>query len=558
MTTIGAWVLPVVLVLISILTQFLAARSRQSPVFSDDEIGYLANSIVMSGFGSIPHLSGQSYYPGWSVVLVPLWWVLQDPSRVYRAALIMSALAALASLPFYALIARRFGTAWPTAVSAAAIITLLPAITQMSGFALAENFLGLMVAVCGWAAVRAFQRPTPVAFVILGAASAYAFFSHGRLVGLVGASILWGVFLLVKKQWANAISLLASSIILSGVLFLVYRSVTRSLYPMVGKREVKGILSIFHQNPAGFLVATSGQVWYHLAASLGLVVIGVVFLVLKGRLEWKTRTFGAATWILIAALALEVVTAVYVGPAVTSSPFRLDTYTYGRYFQPMASLLSLFGILAALGGVRGKIRRTALLATMLAMAAYVVVGLRVLPDIIENKGGIWLAINVAGLTQFDWPNVTAAHSTPLVAATLAAAIGCFFLMRPRSAATVLVVLGGYFAVASNVAQVRTMRPVFGGFNNAFVLQNYVAQYPHDSVSFDTGGDEFGVSRNIYAYLLEPRPVKIIDTSKTKQLPTTDLVITRRDWPAGKAAGAELIASDSFQNNGLWLMPKAQK
>ena len=123
----AGWIAAGLAVVALIVSHAFAAFGASLPMYWEDEAGYLGNAQVMAGVGEIPELRGRPYYLGWSLLLVPLWWIFQDGQLVYQGAVVLSALCGIALAWPLALIARRFALSWPWSITAGAVIAVSPA-----------------------------------------------------------------------------------------------------------------------------------------------------------------------------------------------------------------------------------------------------------------------------------------------------------------------------------------------------------------------------------------------------------------------------------------------
>ncbi|GAA4264901.1 phospholipid carrier-dependent glycosyltransferase [Frondihabitans peucedani] len=550
--------------------------TRTSPVFFGDEIGYLANTIAIGG-GPALRIDADSYYPGWSLVLVPLWWILRDPLALYRGAVILSALSSLATIPVLAALGRRLGLRTAHAVLAASVVVALPAHALMAGFALAESFLVLVVASAVLLAVIAARAETVRWYLAAGAASGFAFVVHGRVAGIVVAAVAWAILLLLQRRFRAGSALLASALIISALGYALYRHLEVVVYRSTG-READGVAKLFGSAPAATALGTSGQVWYLVVATAGLAIPGVVFVILRAASEIRSRRPGWALWFGVWALGLAAISITYVSRSVAQRD-RLDLFVYGRYLEPATDLLAFFGMVLlvrlaprALGAGRSaapvRLRRRFVRLGIATVGAFAVVtagfGLlahAVVPTADETTSG-WNPMNVLGIVQYGWQLGADDAALPLVQAALIgggvllAVLALGLLVRHRA---VMLALALVFALGSSlVAQTRTVAPAYGGYASAFTLTHAVDRFGSASVSFVTAPDPLApnrssvISRNAYEFFLAPRVVPVV--SGTAALPTTDLAIARKSWPAGVEAGWRRITWDPGYDNALWSRP----
>ena len=111
------WVAAALAIIVLIVSHVFVGSDASLPLYWEDEAGYLANAQVMAGVGEAPDLRGRPYYIGWSIALVPLWWIFQDGHEVYVGAVTLSVLCGIATaVPLAFELARRLRKA-PRAIA---------------------------------------------------------------------------------------------------------------------------------------------------------------------------------------------------------------------------------------------------------------------------------------------------------------------------------------------------------------------------------------------------------------------------------------------------------
>jgi hypothetical protein len=546
--------------LVATIVLILIAADRTFPVFFGDEIGYLANSLSISG-GHDLRISADSYYPGWSLLLAPLWWITSDPLAVYRVAVVFAMLSAIAMIPVLTALGRRLGLRAAPAVVAASAATLLPGHALTAGFALAESFLGLVVAAAVLVAVVAAQTGSPRAFALFGATTGLAFVVHGRVVALVVAALVWGLLLLLRRRLRAGTALLASTVLVAGSGYLLYRHLDLTLYRSAG-RESDGLDKLFGSAPGPVALAGSGQFWFAVVSTAGLVLPGILLVVRSTAREWRTGRPGWATWFGLGAAGLVVVSVTYVSGAVATAE-RLDVYVYGRYLEPVTDVVAFLGLVLLARHVPKRVALGVGGAFAVTAVAYGLVAGAIVPTAKGTVHG-WNPMTVFGLAAFRWIGPPGDARLPLVAAGVVAggvlAVLLGLRLARRNPVWMLVVAVGVFAAGSVVGEFRTVLPSYEQYRTAFTLAGVARSLPGESVSYDTAPDPVrhlasgAISQNAYQFLLAPAVVPVIDGRRT--LPTTALSIGRQFWPEGTAAGWKRLAVDSRYDNGLWVRPGA--
>jgi hypothetical protein len=353
------------------------------PVIHPDELGYVQNAHYLARGGLKPTTE---YYPGYSLLLVPLWWLSRDPLTVWRGALIVNAaLAGLAVVLMWCLLGRlapELDRRWRALIVAAT--AAYPALLLLSDFSMAETaFATAYLGVCLLAA-RAFEgaedagaaTPGWGRWALLGAGCGLLALVHPRgfavyvAVGLVGLVAL--ARSLRRGRWAPLAALAAGLAVGFGVTRVLVVTLKDpasrfSAYSPGGilsrAASVHGVLSLVSE--------AGGQLFYLSVATLGLVPFGLwlTLRALRAAVSGDRRA---------AVLTRAFVGLAFVGIWAVSSLFmnlgtRADKLIYGRYNDGAVAPLLLLALAElarpaasrALGPGRARLR---------AVATWVVVG----------------------------------------------------------------------------------------------------------------------------------------------------------------------------------------
>ena len=73
-------------VLLCMYLHWQVGRSAEAPRTPWDEVHPLQTARFLSGQVDVLPLSGSGYYPGWSILLAPVWWFTDDAELVYQVA----------------------------------------------------------------------------------------------------------------------------------------------------------------------------------------------------------------------------------------------------------------------------------------------------------------------------------------------------------------------------------------------------------------------------------------------------------------------------------------
>ncbi|HEX5265137.1 MAG TPA: hypothetical protein VFW24_00035, partial [Acidimicrobiales bacterium] len=278
--TVLVWTVPVVLFAVTVAVHVVLARHMRTPIIHADEFGYLMGAHFMAQGGSP---TGASYYPGYSALLVPLWWISKNALAVYRWALDVNAvLAGFTSVLSYLLARRLAPRSGPlTWGGAALVVSAYPALVMYSNLAESENLLVPGLLGVGLLVLRAVDVPSARRWAVAAGASGLLYAVHGRAIAGAAALAITAVWAL--RPWrARVVHLLATTAALGAALAV------SEVWIRWVTREVPG-----HQLPVRFpspslssRVTTasglehmgavlSGEGLYLLAAAAPFLVLGV-------------------------------------------------------------------------------------------------------------------------------------------------------------------------------------------------------------------------------------------------------------------------------------------
>jgi hypothetical protein len=541
---------------------------RDGPTNFADETGYLANARVMSG-GVAGELSMAAFYRGgYSLLLLPAYWLGDGPRTDYQYALVTNAL--LSSLVFplvYVLLTRVFRVSVRTAVVAAFLAALYPPLVVTTQFAWAESLLSVLVllaAITLAGVVTASQPRAAVLWAIAcGTCAGALYTTHGRtapmvvlLLGLLVALALLRHDLAVSAV-AGAVA--AAAVTLAGQAlnnWLTARSWGQhhdsELQRVLGNARDLGSL----ENVAALGL---GQYWYLFVATFGLIVLGLVQLMTRlwpgdplTRRRWpgwaaSRDTAGApvvAVFLTGSVIGLTALVGLYLRP-----PLRPDHVVYGRYVE------ILIPPLLALGLVRlwiTPIRRLALelgVGTAVALAAGVIV--------VWYRGGLVTRGPVNWYTVLALPPLAQTREQIRPAtATLVALAGAAVLLAVTRRSPMWAALGlACVLVASSIA----LRVVLVEARDHAVYGTQPVALPRveglnsaQDVSYDIAAY---TPVGLYSYQWQLDHVRfLLFDSRRDPVPRTEWVIAGPDWPQAQTVGARRVWVHPAYGQALWRLP----
>lgn len=380
-------------------------RGRVGPLAVPDEPGYLLNARILSGTGpGDPDLALQ-VHGGYSLLLVPAYWLAHDPATVYRLVLAINALLGSLLFPIgYLLGTRIFGFGRALAVSTAFGICLLPEMVFYSQFALADAVMPVLVT--GWLLclgmwLRGGRAPSAWALASAVIASfTYSVHQRGDVIALLEALVLVGVFAVSRRRRVTAGSVLAVALV--GIFFAeifnrwIANQNTPSWSPKL-KLLSDTISGVPYRDVA---VRALGEVWALGPSTLGLSFVvmtaGVAVIVRRHQLPERRLVLGL---LLVGVLAVGVSAAVKLSPDAVGgdSSERVGSWVYSRYVSCFTPGLVIAGI-----WLLAVCRRIGARAAVSGVAGAAIVGV-----ILTAAVQVWAGshLRTGAFVSFDFPAV---------------------------------------------------------------------------------------------------------------------------------------------------------
>ncbi|GAC1533332.1 MAG: hypothetical protein NVS3B12_12600 [Acidimicrobiales bacterium] len=540
------------------------------PIIHPDELGYLENARFLARGGL---RSETEYYPGFSLLLVPLWWLGTAPLTIYRQTLGLEAvLAGLGGWATWRLTPRLAPglSGWRRLVLVA-MVSVYPPFLLFGDFALAETAFAAMFAVVVLAAANALPSRRPSRWAVLGLTSGLLTLVHPRGLAVVVAAGLAGLVVLGLRR-----SSLAPLLAMSGGM-VASLALTRWLVTYVKGPASNGFAayrpdgiiskSLSLHGASSLIAELAGQLFYLSVATAGLVPLG---LLVGGRALVRTVRGDRAPWVLTQAFA----TTAFCGVWALSSLFmnlgdRADKLIYGRYNEGVIVPLLVIALAEMLdrsapGRTRHlsprRFRAHATRRWIAAGAGTVVVsGLFVqYGHSAAERHQTLNPVNVLALA----PILTrdANRIDPILIAALAiTAIVTVALLSWRLPVVAALVLILGFAASTVDTQTRYVVPG----TRARAAQDDIAEAltalrlaPGVDTSCIGYDAEKGIDYNYYndRFLLPGQRFVWFDGSRL-QSPCGTLVVSRRADFAARYPEARLILAESYQPQSLWAVAR---
>lgn len=326
---------------IAFAARVLFSVGRRTFTISADEPATLAMARYISSGDRWNMFDSATWQPGLAVLLAPLHWFLDDPSDLYRAALVVNAAIGAASV---VVLVRVIGALTDTTGTRERVLALvtstMPAAIAPVAFVWAEPLVSLTFLI-SMLAVFEFHASGSTRWAIVALlAATVGYGSHGRLLALLGitiALIAWRLFRLGRRRDAIVfgsvgVACATAVQVVSGFLF------ERIWDQPAGTNTVGSTLRRL-TDPASVVVSASGQIWYALVTSAGLAGIGTVVLVRRAIGPSGEPGVSNARIAILMTTPLIVTSIIFMADRE-----RFDQAIYGRYNDAIIAPVIAIGI----------------------------------------------------------------------------------------------------------------------------------------------------------------------------------------------------------------------
>jgi hypothetical protein len=554
----------------------------EQPLILADEVGYLGNARYLAGTADLPNMQTSRFYHfGYSLLILPAFWLLSDPVSTYRAAVAINALV-ISSLyfPLYSLLTSFFDVPKTTALWIAFACGLYPAFMLYSNFAWADTAFISLVALTTLLFGKFLHSRSTRDLFLFSCAAGFLYTIHPRALPVLGILLTYLLTMAVLKVLSKVEVLLSATTI--GIVLTITKLVNEHLQAVgwAGEGEYSVARMAGRLLPGNafplLLQRSLGQLLYLSLASYGLFLVGLL----------------AAIWYVSKRLASESPRSTLADPKVGVRIFMLMTAcgsfiaslsvklysTYGadgirgagfipgRYNEAFAALfiaLALAEICRSHRDTARFVRRSvAVAATLMGLAALVMAQIGAFFTTSSSEvlqAPLRQAIPVARVNALEVPGVfPVVHvlgelNLYLVAvAAIAAYLAITTTMRysKRGGLVLLMAVFAWFALYNHRHYLRPVqeraRPRL-----TFALQTSRLG-PIDAISFDRSHAEAGM---LYGsqYLL-PHTRFDLFRSRQGEEPPSEVVIGSTDWRQAARLDAELVLREGNGKSGLWVLP----
>ena len=559
------WVLAGASVLVLVAAMYAVSRTAIAPRTPWDENGVLELARVFAGQNDVPLMITRGYYPLASLVFAPIWWFTSDAATVYGWANLVSNVVGVATILPLIGIARRMGLNLPQSIVASAVTLTLPAYTGLADYVLAEQFVGFLLVLTAYTAMRYWERPSFLRAALFSAPLLAGVFTHPRMVVGVGVAVVWLAGLLLSRRHRVTAGVTMIVLIPSTLLVNVAAKHLAELVLWGGFSQGGALAkSLGDVNPVLILKIAFSQSWAQLVGTLGLVAFGITVVTVWAAVEvLRRRSFGPGVFIFgltVAGSLVSILNWSNLGSHYYSDGPRLDSWLYTRYIAPFILVALLAGIAALMRRMSLPMMGVAVGATLVVIAGMLIV----FADSIPTWGSTYGPGNVAALRAWEglWP--TEPHPIPLtptftsanrfwviasVVVLAAQAVVVALSRYPRALAGTLVAGFGYYALLSNPSLARESPDQIASAIER--VETASGSEVSIDVDLDCGASISGrdTTVNWVGYWLAPREVDLVGADQSF---AADVVIACDGWDLAGELGALNVADSSNYGYSVWI------
>lgn len=379
------------------------------PVIYMDEIAYLGHAANLSGldwFGLLNYEGAAGYSWGWSLLLMPFFWLTHDISVIYKIAIGMNALSStIAFMILYKIsnlvFEKERNDYFLLIVSFCA--ALYSSTITYSHTSLCESSLYLLVSLSVLFLLLYEKNEKIVYFILFFAICVISYVVHKRAIILGIAGIIVLLLKVLGKMKKNKRWILISIIILSfilaiGVIFLMRDKLNNMLdsenINSLGYRLNYMIKKLFDTSLyIKILKSFAYKVWYLGVSSFFTVYWAIIFIVrqvIAGIKKQYIELTLIYCFLILCGMVFITAISAYDISYTTSGVIRIDTLFYGRYVDCMLPIFIVLGLgYLRLQGKEGFI-------APLVYAAFLFVGYKLNEQVSELGNFIAISFQVVG------------------------------------------------------------------------------------------------------------------------------------------------------------------
>lgn len=212
-----------------------------------DEFGYLADAAYLSG-NQWPYVTNFYYGYGYSLLLVPLFWICDSGIEVIRGAIAINAIMVVALFFVQYILMSKVCKKLNRNLSVLCsfVLCFYPYIVASGMKVVCEVTLTLVVWLCGLLLYQALDTGKAGYYALLVACAAYGFFVHARSIVFAGVLALTiGILLLFKRiNWKQLVAMMITVVLVLALGFSVKSKVIENVYTEANVQKLDEITNV--------------------------------------------------------------------------------------------------------------------------------------------------------------------------------------------------------------------------------------------------------------------------------------------------------------------------
>lgn len=544
------------LLLVSI--HILFSRGISVPTAMYDEFIYLAFGRYFSGVAHMPNMQGAAFGAfGYGLLIAPAFRVGSDFAVQFQAVLFINAvLISSAYFPLQFIARTLFGMEFVPSVIAAFVTCLYSSYLLFSSFALSDNafvpFFLFLVTAAWWVV----QRPGFLSAILFGGLSGCLYAIHSRSLGVIAASVLLLLFLVLKRMLPAVPA--ATGIGVLGAVVLLVRYFTRELLVIgwAGLGEVTVSTTLQQVLGPGAIQSIFsclvGHVWYLAVCTLGIGVLGSIFLgFLAIKVSCDPLKRVVAAYILIATALVFAVSLLFIS-GYGRTELRPDFIATGRYWEGAMPLLLLSGFAVLSRWPVAFLKWTVPTCVLMFVGSTVLL----LPRFQNLE---WLSNPASRINIFalmGWLRFWSTYNILLIAAASALLFLLIVLVSRRAfiastllAATVFVTV----AASERKADIIALQQIFAGSVGGHAQSGLTGMLHKFPPGTQIGYDMANWIPFYYAnYQLQNPDIRVSQFNSKQDFTVEKAVISGAQWTAGTGAVYKKLGCENTGDNCLYV------
>jgi hypothetical protein len=560
----------------------ISGLQMKQPLILMDELGYLGNARYLAGAAHLPDMwQAQFYHFGYSLFLLPAFWLLNEPVLIYKVAIFTNALLASSLFfPLYFILSSIVRVHERTARWVAFACCLYPPVILYSNFAWSENaFIPLYALAAALFGKYLASRSTRDA-LLFSFFAGFLYTIHPRALPVLVAVLSYLALLAILKTISARQLVLSASTI--GAVFAVTRLVNEHLRTTgwAGGGGYSASKLAERLLPDADLVPlierALGQVLYLSQASHGLFLLGLIAMIWiivrgvgSGSIRQVVSEPGTGVPLFVLTTGFGVLAAsctLKLYSLYGENGMRGADFIHGRYNEAFAVIVIAFA-LAELrtNGIQKPQLLLRMIVVIAAMLSLTVVVMAEVDDAVvrhvadqpdqaprqEILSSEVNAIEVAGV----YPVVDRAGAMNLYLISAFAVLAFLIItsMMRISERGGMVLLMLLFSLFSYHNFRHYLMPAQAKFRPHLTFASHLRGLgPIAAISYDTARPERFLIGGIQ-YLMQDTVFDRFN-SHTGEEPESEAVISDSDWAQADRLGARYVISSGTGNAALWFLP----